>query len=321
MENSVVNDLKVFAKNLRVLVVEDEKDINSEFCSTLNLFFLDVISASNGLEALEIYKRNEFDIVITDVNMPFMNGVELSRQLRILNKEQVIIVISGYIDTFVIDLIETGIQALIMKPYKLDKFLLTLLKQCENIVFKKEFEKLKLHKLNQKLSDGDDRRKPSPLEHIAQELISTQSKSEHIDKIKGCFRFLDGVDDSMLTSINSDIDELNEEFEDLLNSILLHGIEESHSEDFLKILKGYCSIFELLSLPKELIIVFKRVVENLNLLEFNEESYEKIYRELEILNDDILKLFRALLVDKSLDEFNLSLKNLIHISNEILDTI
>lgn len=56
------------------------------------------------LEALELYKKNRFDIVITDLNMPKMDGVELSKQIRTLNKDQVIIVLSGYIDDYVIDL-------------------------------------------------------------------------------------------------------------------------------------------------------------------------------------------------------------------------
>lgn len=308
MQNTVIKDLKIFAKHLRVLVVEDEKDIREEFCSTLKMFFAQVTSAENGREALELYKKQKYDIVITDINMPEVDGVELSKQLRILDKDQVIIVISGYIDTFVIDLIEVGIQSLIMKPYKLDKFFLTLLKQCENIVFRKEFEKMKLNKVNQKLSNKTNNTENSQLGQIAQELADSQSSEEHIEDIKKCFLFLDDIDDKMISSTNEELEEINEEFEELMNSILLYCFEDEHKEQFIKILKKYRNIFEVLVFPNELIDSMKRLVKS---LEENGFGTNDLYNELEFLHDDIINFFKALFVDKNQNEYNHLLVSLI----------
>ena len=117
MEINYINELKFFASSLNILIVEDDKELNESLKDLLETFFKAVDVSKDGLEALNKYKMNRYDIVLTDINMPKMNGIKLAKEIRILNYEQCILVLSAYIDDFVIDLIDIGIQGLILKPF------------------------------------------------------------------------------------------------------------------------------------------------------------------------------------------------------------
>ena len=64
-----------------ILVVDDEIDILETIIDTLDIEFEDAIvvdRAMNGVEALKLFQEKSFDLVITDLNMPEMNGIDFS---------------------------------------------------------------------------------------------------------------------------------------------------------------------------------------------------------------------------------------------------
>ncbi len=65
-----------------ILYVEDDSFIRSKYVKLLKLYFKDVYEASNGKEALEVYNDNKPDIIILDINIPLINGLEVARQIR-----------------------------------------------------------------------------------------------------------------------------------------------------------------------------------------------------------------------------------------------
>jgi len=69
-------------KNLKVLYVEDEKEIRDSMAQILSLEIKELFLAENGKEALEVYKKIKPDIIIADINMPKINGLEFVRQVR-----------------------------------------------------------------------------------------------------------------------------------------------------------------------------------------------------------------------------------------------
>jgi two-component system, chemotaxis family, chemotaxis protein CheY len=103
---------------LRVLIVDDE----AEFRRLINdaLPELEVIQAEHGKDALERIGENLPDLVITDINMPVMNGVELLKTLRQDYPDLPVVAISGHIDTG--SLREFGFDGYIGKPLKLKAF-------------------------------------------------------------------------------------------------------------------------------------------------------------------------------------------------------
>jgi len=90
--------IKIFMENIKtVLVVDDDEALTETISEVLKRKNYNVLIASNGQEALEICKSNSnfIDLVISDVEMPIMNGVEFVNKLRIIGFKKPIIVMSG----------------------------------------------------------------------------------------------------------------------------------------------------------------------------------------------------------------------------------
>ncbi len=114
-------------KTLSVLLVEDFEPLRREMLEVLEDLFKTVIAASDGEEALAIYKDvlnqddAEIDLVISDIQMPNMDGVVLTRNIRELDDNQVIIILSAHTDsTYLIKFINMGIAKFLMKPIEQD---------------------------------------------------------------------------------------------------------------------------------------------------------------------------------------------------------
>jgi YesN/AraC family two-component response regulator len=125
-------------KKLTAMIVEDEKEANRLLSATFSNFFSDVYSTFNGKDGLEIYKKYQPDIVFVDIIMPEMDGITLSRKIRELNKNQIIVIISASNDiTKISETIEIGVNSFIQKPIDTDK-IIELLTAITDIVRKRQ---------------------------------------------------------------------------------------------------------------------------------------------------------------------------------------
>ncbi|MFT5835988.1 MAG: two-component system response regulator VanR [Sulfurimonas sp.] len=114
-------------KQLKVLFVEDEEIIRKKTVSSLEYIVGQVKAASNGIEALDILKTFTPDLIITDLKMPDMNGIELIKKIRKNNTEICIIVLTAYSDEkYLIELIDMHIEKYIIKPINLEKLIIAL---------------------------------------------------------------------------------------------------------------------------------------------------------------------------------------------------
>jgi DNA-binding NtrC family response regulator len=107
-----------------ILLVEDEPQIRQVAKLMLKKHGFNVIEASNGKEALELYNRNATEIacVVTDMGMPVMDGYSLFRELKILKPELPIIISSGFGDAEIIFKIPLEeIAGFVNKPYNPDR--------------------------------------------------------------------------------------------------------------------------------------------------------------------------------------------------------
>ncbi|KJR42220.1 response regulator receiver protein [Candidatus Magnetoovum chiemensis] len=85
-------------KTVTVLYVEDEYLLRVAIGRFLSRRCKEVILAANGKEGLELYKQRHIDIVITDLEMPVMNGFEMSKKILEITRLQPIIITTGYSD-------------------------------------------------------------------------------------------------------------------------------------------------------------------------------------------------------------------------------
>ena len=124
-------------KKLNALIVEDEKTTNELLSSTFSNFFKNVESCFDAQSALEIYNTKTPDVVFVDIIMEGMDGVELARQIRNINPNQIIIVISASNDMEKISQsIQIGINSFIQKPIDTKK-IIDMLNNLVGIIAKK----------------------------------------------------------------------------------------------------------------------------------------------------------------------------------------
>ena len=82
--------------DISVLVVEDEKQVLEPMVEYLQLFFEDVYTARDGLNAFRIYERKKPDIIISDIHMPHMDGLTMIEKIREKDKKTKIIITTAH---------------------------------------------------------------------------------------------------------------------------------------------------------------------------------------------------------------------------------
>jgi len=108
-------------KEQLILYVEDEKNIRHEMSEILSLDYENIIIAENGQDGLRMYQEHNPDLVITDVQMPYMNGIEMSKAILEINKDAKIIVITAFNeDSYILKAKEAGIKNYINKPVNIN---------------------------------------------------------------------------------------------------------------------------------------------------------------------------------------------------------
>jgi YesN/AraC family two-component response regulator len=111
------------AKDCKVIYVEDDLQTQRAMGEILNSFFGHVYIASNGEEGLNLFENHKVDLIISDINMPKMNGIEMVTAIRSVDAEIPIMIISAYNDKeYLLDSIYLGIDRYVTKPLKDDEF-------------------------------------------------------------------------------------------------------------------------------------------------------------------------------------------------------
>src|SRR3972149_7483899 len=110
-----------------ILVIDDEKSIRNTLQEVLEYEGHKVDQATNGAEGLELFTNGDYDIVLCDIKMPGMDGIEVLEKLHDLNHDVPVIMISGHgnIDTAV-EAIKKGAYDFIEKPLDLNRLLVTI---------------------------------------------------------------------------------------------------------------------------------------------------------------------------------------------------
>ena len=117
-----LSDLKDITQMLKVLYVEDDLSAREKVGNILKLFFNKISVAKDGLEAWDIFQNDNFDLIITDINMPRMNGIELIKKIKSIKQNQKIIIISAHDrGDYLLSAIEIGVDNFILKPVQMEQ--------------------------------------------------------------------------------------------------------------------------------------------------------------------------------------------------------
>ncbi len=133
-------------KNMTILYAEDEEGIRKNIADALNYYAKEVYEADNGKEALEIYKEKSPDIILSDIHMPIMDGLEFVKEVRKNNREIPIVMITAHTDKkYLLDAVELHMEKYIVKPVDIDELFETL-DICVNILDTNKITSLDNHK-------------------------------------------------------------------------------------------------------------------------------------------------------------------------------
>jgi excisionase family DNA binding protein len=112
------------AERPHILVVDDEGAVRDLLAKTLTMADYDVDAAKDGQEAIERLRTITYDLLITDLKMPGMDGLAVIREARRISSDLPIIVITGYsTEASAIEAINLGVAGYLTKPFRLPRIL------------------------------------------------------------------------------------------------------------------------------------------------------------------------------------------------------
>ncbi len=108
----------------KVLVVDDEKGIRFLLSEVLNSQGFDVSLARDGQESLDKLEKDHFDLVVTDINMPRLDGVAMMKSMKQSGRNEKIIIMTGDTsDRRLLDLQMPNVVSQLRKPFQMDCFI------------------------------------------------------------------------------------------------------------------------------------------------------------------------------------------------------
>jgi len=121
-------------KTMTILYAEDEIGIRENIADSLRYYTKEVYEANDGQEAYEIYKEKKPDIILSDIHMPSVNGLEFVKKVRENNREVPVVMITAHTDKeYLLEAVELHMEKYIVKPIELDDLFETL-EKCVNIL-------------------------------------------------------------------------------------------------------------------------------------------------------------------------------------------
>lgn len=108
--------------DISILIAEDESELREYLKEYLELFFENIFIAKNGKEAYEIYLQKRPDIIISDINMPNLDGLSMVKKIRETDSETHIIIMSAHSDRDkLLKAVELGLVTYLIKPINSQK--------------------------------------------------------------------------------------------------------------------------------------------------------------------------------------------------------
>jgi len=269
MQNVNMSDILKYSSTLSILYVEDDQELQYHTNELLSALFKSVKMANDGVQALKLFNEENFDILITDIKMPNMDGLELITQVKDIDPSQCIIITSAYNDSEnLLKFINIGISQFIIKPLNLSSLQNVLYNVSKTIInenlvetYRKNLETANTE-LNSKNSELQSlvRILDSKLAQIAKDtdlvqvdtnLSSAQLSKDNLNELKELEIDISGA--SVLISLSKNLNGSNltvlgemflaygdtlssyEEYKQLTSEIILLGnkLNSNNNEEFL----------------------------------------------------------------------------------------
>jgi DNA-binding response OmpR family regulator len=131
--------------NYSILYAEDDESVRRNYVLYLENYFSKIFEAKDGLEALKIYREKKPDILLFDITMPKLNGLELIKKIREDDEETPIIILSAHSHKeYLFEAIKLNLVDYLVKPINRNEFKLIIEKSIERLKYKDRFEDSKV---------------------------------------------------------------------------------------------------------------------------------------------------------------------------------
>lgn len=121
----------------RILIVDDDREFSTLLTDVYRQARYEVVTANSAVEGLEMFRDQDFELIVTDQRMPDMSGLEFIREVYGIRSDIPIIVVSGYLDSRTIrELIREGVSGVFMKPLNI----FSLLKRSTELIQKQKLK-------------------------------------------------------------------------------------------------------------------------------------------------------------------------------------
>ncbi len=190
-------------EQISILIVEDEETVLDSLHSIIGRRYSKVYAAKNGLKALDIFRKEDIDLVLTDIRMPGMDGLTMLQKMKAQKANIRRLVMSAYSESeYFLQAIDLGVDGYIVKPFLKDKILDAIEKSSKSILNEKFAEKSK------------------------QQLASSEKELRELNQTKDKFFSIIGHDvKTPVSTIAS------------YSSLLVDEFEEMEKEEILQIIK------------------------------------------------------------------------------------
>jgi len=122
--NDTVEYILSYCNNLELLYVEDNEEAREFTMELLSRFFNKIAVCKNGQEAVELFKVKNISLILSDINMPKMDGIEMSKKIRNLNSDVPIVLLSAHNEySFKDSANHAGVTDYLEKPLKLSRLI------------------------------------------------------------------------------------------------------------------------------------------------------------------------------------------------------
>lgn len=227
------DELSNFTKSLNVLYVEDNEEARMAVGELLSYFFDNLTVAVDGLDGLEKFEADDFDLVVSDIKMPRMNGVEMAKIIRENSSSTAIIMATAHQESeYLLECIRCSVDGYLLKPIDVNKLQEVIFKVANQIFCVRSAQEYELNLIEQVKARTQE------LELAHAELISMVNKDSmtglynrrYFNEISNTLLKISKRDDKSLSALMIDIDNfksINDRFGHLVGDTVLKNIAVS----------------------------------------------------------------------------------------------
>ena len=174
--------------DISLLLVEDDRVIRSVYEQVLIKHVKKLYLAIDGADGYDKYLEYNPDIIVTDIKMPIVNGLEMIRKIRTTDQDQRIIIMSAYSETrFFLKAIELGVKGFLVKPVEIDYLKKVVNEQANDILLEK---RLKIEAAKRRAAEQDRDRGELILKALSQITAIFLNQGFNNKTIKGMLKLI-----------------------------------------------------------------------------------------------------------------------------------